>query len=208
MAISHIRCFLSFGCLALIACTQNADIAKTSATGSAAARKSHFSVNSFKNEAQKASPTRDAPLTQFGDKNLPRFHGAGLENDSTAKSEAVELGKGAIPTGDDLQSDPEISAMAATAATQSETGVGSATLSWLPPIEDVNGSSSTRLASYRIDYGQQPEALDRNIHIDNPSLSTYVIDNLASGVWFFRLVAIGVDGVEGKPTEIISKIVD
>lgn len=66
---------------------------------------------------------------------------------------------------------------------------GSATLQWNPPTERVDNSRLTDLAGYEIHYGQSPGSYTDNIQISNPGLSTYVVDDLTNGTWYFSVTA-------------------
>jgi len=91
--------------------------------------------------------------------------------------------------------------------TVTASGTGSATLSWTPPTENTDGSTLTDLASYRILYGRSADELDQSIDIGNPSISSYVVEDLTSGAWYFAVVAVNSHGVSSDPSDIASKTV-
>lgn len=74
--------------------------------------------------------------------------------------------------------------------------VGSVTLSWEPPTTREDGSPLTNLAGYRIKYGRMSKIYDYEIEIDNPGLSTYVVENLKPGKWHFVATAYDTAGLE------------
>ena len=76
------------------------------------------------------------------------------------------------------------------------TGVGSVTLSWQPPTEREDGTPLTALAGYRLFYGRSSRDYTEEVRIDNPGVTTHVIDNLGSGTWYFAMTAIDADGLE------------
>jgi hypothetical protein len=86
-------------------------------------------------------------------------------------------------------------------------GSGSATLSWVPPTQNADGSALTNLAGYEIRYGQDPGALSSEISLDNPSLSVYVIENLASGTWYFAVAAVNTAGTTSDLSNVASKTI-
>jgi hypothetical protein len=90
-------------------------------------------------------------------------------------------------------------------ATHNPTGTGSATLSWQPPTERVDGSPLARLSGYRILYGQQSRRYTYTIEITNPGLTRYFIDGLGEGWWYFAIVAIDSDGLASPPSAEASK---
>jgi hypothetical protein len=71
----------------------------------------------------------------------------------------------------------------------STTTTGSATLSWTPPTRNTDGSTLTNLAGYRIVYGNSPGSLNKTVQVANPGTSRYVVDNLATGTWYFSVRA-------------------
>ena len=73
---------------------------------------------------------------------------------------------------------------------------GSATLSWLPPTENVDGSPLLDLAGYRLYWGQQSGNYTNSIQIANPGITTYVVENLTSGTHYFAATAVSQSGVE------------
>jgi hypothetical protein len=83
--------------------------------------------------------------------------------------------------------------------------VGTAELSWAPPTERVDGSPVGQLAGYRILYGTSPGKYDQSAEIANPGITTFVVDHLAPGRWFFAITAITSDQLESAPSaEVIS----
>lgn len=91
--------------------------------------------------------------------------------------------------------------------TVSAVGTGSATLSWTAPTQNTDGSVLTDLASYRILYGRSANALDQEISLQNASLSTYVVENLTSGAWYFTVIAVNSDGVNSEFSNVASKTI-
>ena len=91
--------------------------------------------------------------------------------------------------------------------TVASTATGSATLTWTAPTENDDGSALTNLAGYRIRYGTAPTALTQTVQVANAGLTTYVIDNLAQGTWYFAMTAYTSAGLESLPTNVVSKVV-
>jgi hypothetical protein len=87
------------------------------------------------------------------------------------------------------------------------TATGAATLSWTPPTQNSDGSALTNLAGYHVLFGQSEDALDQMIELDNPSLSTYVVDNLTSGTWYFAVLSMNATGVASRLSNVTSKTI-
>ena len=76
-------------------------------------------------------------------------------------------------------------------------GSGSVTLTWQPPTENADGSPLMDLSGYTIYVGTDSNDYTlREIPLDNPGLSAYVVENLAPGTYYFAATAINSAGVE------------
>jgi len=84
---------------------------------------------------------------------------------------------------------------------------GNATLSWQAPTTDTNGAPLTDLAGYRIYYGTSATDLSDTIQLTSVGLQTYVIQNLASGTWYFAVTAVASTGVESTLSVVVSKTI-
>lgn len=82
---------------------------------------------------------------------------------------------------------------------------GRATLSWVAPTENTDGSSLTDLSSYRILYGKTASNLSKTIAVSNPSITTYVVENLPAGTWYFAIVAVNSEGISSPPSNVAAK---
>jgi len=97
--------------------------------------------------------------------------------------------------------------LAAFSITVKPPSTGSATLSWSSPTARTDGSALTNLAGYRIYYGTSSGSLSKSITIDNPGVTTYVVENLSSGTYFFAMTAFDAQGVESSRTNPVSKTI-
>jgi hypothetical protein len=84
---------------------------------------------------------------------------------------------------------------------------GSASLSWTPPTRNTDGSSLTNLAGYRISYGTSASALTKVLTVSNPGVSSYVVEGLAAGTWYFSIKAYTSSGTESAASAVASKSV-
>jgi hypothetical protein len=85
---------------------------------------------------------------------------------------------------------------------------GSATVSWTPPTTNTDGSALTDLASYRVAYGRAADALNDSATVDNPGLSSYTVDGLSQGTWYFAVVVVNASGVESDLSNVASKTIN
>ena len=79
-------------------------------------------------------------------------------------------------------------------------GGGSATLSWSVPTERTDGTPLTNLAGYNVYYGQASGDYSNKIEVSNSGITSYMVDNLSSGPWFFVITAVDNDGLESNPS--------
>jgi hypothetical protein len=84
---------------------------------------------------------------------------------------------------------------------------GTATLSWEPPRRNLDGSTIGNLAGYYIYYGQDPTNLTATIKITDPYVTTYTIDKLSPGTYYFRIVAFTAAGTKGSASPTVSKTI-
>jgi hypothetical protein len=82
------------------------------------------------------------------------------------------------------------------------------TLSWQVPTSNADGSPLTNLAGYRIIYGREARDLDQSVQIDNPSISTYVVERLSPGTWYFAVIAVNRYCLESVPSGLGSKSIN
>lgn len=83
----------------------------------------------------------------------------------------------------------------------------SATLSWTAPTQNTDGSSLTNLAGYRIHYGTSANVLSQTIQVSNAGLTTYVIENLSPGTYYFAVKAYSSTGTESETSNVVSKTI-
>jgi hypothetical protein len=81
------------------------------------------------------------------------------------------------------------------------------TLSWDAPTQNADGSPLVGLQGYRIYYGATPQ-VPNVIDVNNPGLSTYVVENLTAGTYYFALTAYNSAGVESSLSSLVSTTVD
>lgn len=86
-------------------------------------------------------------------------------------------------------------------------GTGTATLRWVAPTTNVDGSALTNLAGYRIRYGTSLSNLGQSVTIAGAATTSYRITGLSTGTWYFTLSAFTNVGVESKPSAPASKTI-
>ena len=84
---------------------------------------------------------------------------------------------------------------------------GSATLSWTAPVENEDGSTLTDLDGYRLYWGTTSGSYPNSVTIDNESVTTYVVENLAPGTYEFVATSFNTSGVESRYSNPAIKVV-
>jgi hypothetical protein len=85
------------------------------------------------------------------------------------------------------------------------TATGSASLTWNPPTQNTDGSPLTDLAGYRVYWGTSQGNYSNAVTVNNPGLSTYVVDQLTPATWYFTVTALNAAGVESGFSNVASK---
>lgn len=87
------------------------------------------------------------------------------------------------------------------------TANGVATLSWVRPVENDDGSILTDLAGYRIYHGTRPAAMSLAATIDDPGATGHVVEQLPSGTHYFAVSAYNRDNRESERSATASKVI-
>ncbi len=82
---------------------------------------------------------------------------------------------------------------------------GSATLSWTAPTENEDDSPLTSLAGYNIHYGTHAGRYSNTIYVDNPDITSYTVENLPPGTYYFVVTASNNDGNKSILSNEVSK---
>lgn len=92
--------------------------------------------------------------------------------------------------------------------TVSQVALGSVTLNWAAPTQNADGSPLTDLAGYKIYYGKASRSYDHEIRIDSPGTTTYTVENLVPGTYFFAATSFNSSGVESDYSGEITRSVN
>ena len=86
--------------------------------------------------------------------------------------------------------------------------LGAVTLSWTPPTRNTDGSTLTDLKGYRIYYGTTPGNYPNRVILNNPGLSTIVVDNLLPGTYYFVSTVVNDQDIESDYSNMAQKIIN
>ena len=84
---------------------------------------------------------------------------------------------------------------------------GSATVDWIPPTKNTNGTPLTDLAGVRIYYGSSKTALNSMVQVASSTETSTTITNLSAGPWYFSAAAYTTTGVQGAMSSVVSATV-
>jgi hypothetical protein len=84
--------------------------------------------------------------------------------------------------------------------------VNTATLAWVAPTLNTDGTALNDLAGFTIVYGTSANALDQSVRIDNATASTYAMDNFPTGTYYFAVKAFTAGGAESSLSSVVSKV--
>ena len=98
------------------------------------------------------------------------------------------------------------SALAAFTIAVAPAPVSSVTVTWNKPIVYSDGTPLTDLAGYKVFYGSASRQYVYNISISGASMTSAVLEGLASGTtWYFSVKSVTSSGVESDFTPEVSK---
>lgn len=88
------------------------------------------------------------------------------------------------------------------------TATGSAQLSWTAPTTRTDGSALTDLAGFKVYWGTEQGNYSHSVTLDNPSVTTYVVEELTPATWHFVATAYDSNGVESAFSNPASKTIN
>ncbi len=94
-----------------------------------------------------------------------------------------------------------------TVSVRAASAIGNATLSWTAPTHRTDSTPLTNLAGYKIYYGNSPTHFPNIVNVGTPGLTSYVIENLSEGTWYFAVAAVDSTGAESRLSTPASKTI-
>jgi len=88
-----------------------------------------------------------------------------------------------------------------------QVSLGSASLSWMAPTQNTDGSALTDLGGYRVYYGTSVSALNQVIDVPGRDTLGYEVDRLSSGSYYFAVKALSTSGAESALSAIGEKAI-
>lgn len=81
---------------------------------------------------------------------------------------------------------------------------GAVTLQWSAPTQSVGGEALTDLAGYRIHYGKTEGALTHSIDVPTVGTSTFMVENLEPGTYYFAVRAYTSSGEQSALSNVLA----
>ena len=88
-----------------------------------------------------------------------------------------------------------------------QTAEGVVTLSWVAPTENSDGSPLMDLAGYKIYYRKNSGPYEEATRIDNPGVTTFVVEQLSPATYYFAATAFNLSGVESSFSSEVARTV-
>jgi len=82
------------------------------------------------------------------------------------------------------------------------------TLSWQAPTMNADGTTLVDLKGYKVHYGSASKSYSDTIQVSNAGITTYVVENLAAGKYYFAVTAYNSAGQESSLSPEVSTQVD
>jgi hypothetical protein len=83
------------------------------------------------------------------------------------------------------------------------TGTGTATVGWVPPTKNADGTAITGLTGYQVWYGTTPNVYTASLEVSGASTNSVVIEGLAPGTYYFAVKAVNSSG---SPSDFSSEV--
>jgi hypothetical protein len=82
------------------------------------------------------------------------------------------------------------------------------TLSWQPPTMNADGTTLVDLKGYKVHYGSASKSYSDTIQVSNAGITTYVVENLSAGKYYFAVTSYNAAGQESSLSPEVSTQVD
>ena len=84
---------------------------------------------------------------------------------------------------------------------------GSVTLNWTPPTLNEDGTPLDDLTGFKIYWGTTPGTYPESVTLDNPGLTSYVVENLPADTYYFVATSLSTSGGESRQSGMAQRTV-
>jgi hypothetical protein len=163
-------------------------------------------------QAYSFTPTASGPsgtTLSFSVQNLPSWATFSISN-GTVSGTPSSSNVGAFSNIVVSVSDGQMSAALAAFNIQvnaAPVASGSASLSWVPPTTNTDGTPLTDLAGFVINYGTSASAMTNSVNVSSATATGYTVGSLAAGTWYFTVTVYTTAGTQSAPSDVASKTI-
>lgn len=100
------------------------------------------------------------------------------------------------------------SSLSAFSITATQVALGSMTLSWIPPVENTDGTTLVDLFGYRLYFGVSEGNYPNRIELDTAGIASYVVENLLPDTYYVVITSVNASGVESIYSNVVTRIVE
>ena len=166
-------------------------------------------------QAYSFTPTASGPsgsTLSFSVQNLPSWATFSVSSGSvsgTPSSADVGTDAGIVISVSDGQASAALPAFSiqVSAAAPPPPPSGSATLSWVAPTTNTDGTPLTDLAGFMINYGTSANAMTQSVNVSSATATGYTVGSLNAGTWYFTVVVYTTAGAQSAPSNVASKTI-
>ncbi len=85
--------------------------------------------------------------------------------------------------------------------------LGTATVSWVAPTQNDDGTPIDGLSGYLVLYGKDSASLDYSSTVSDASATSFTVRDLLPGTWYFGVVSVSTAGVRSRISALASKTI-
>jgi len=128
------------------------------------------------------------PVWAVFDPSTGRLHGTPASSDiGRYESIIISVSDGQVSTS-----------LAPFSITVEAQGANAAVLNWISPTQRTDNTPLTGLAGFNLYYGQTPGDYANRLQLSNAGLTSYMVENLSDGNWYFVVTAVDNNGLESN----------
>jgi hypothetical protein len=86
-------------------------------------------------------------------------------------------------------------------------GSAAATVNWVAPTRNTDGTTLSDLASFKVIYGRSASDLSSTKAVSDPRATSTVLSGLTAGTWYFAVRAVNSAGRESAPSNTATKTI-
>jgi hypothetical protein len=77
-------------------------------------------------------------------------------------------------------------------------------VTWVAPTANTDGTALSNISGYRIYYGTSATSLTQSVDVNNAMATSYVIQGLTSGTWYFAVQVLTSSGTSSAVSTAVS----